>query len=186
VTRNTINVLIGGEAGQGLVTIGEILTKSVARSGYSVVVTQSYQSRIRGGHNTFAIRMGADELIASQEAVDILIAFDQDTVRIHREELSSWGIIIMDEALDIADDQGIKVPFKQWAPDKFSNIAALGVVSSLVGLDEELVSETMVRWIKRLWKKIDGYWKKPFGGRPTNHYLFKSCLVFPMHQTAWL
>ncbi|MFH1625740.1 MAG: 2-oxoacid:acceptor oxidoreductase subunit alpha [Pseudomonadota bacterium] len=150
MTRNTINVLIGGEAGQGLVTIGEILTKSVARSGYSVVVTQSYQSRIRGGHNTFAIRMGADELIASQEAVDILIAFDQDTVRIHREELSSWGLIIMDEALDIADDQGIKVPFKQWAPDKFSNIAALGVVSSLVGLDEELVSETMNKFFGKM------------------------------------
>jgi 2-oxoglutarate ferredoxin oxidoreductase subunit alpha len=143
-------VLIGGEAGQGLVTIGEILTKSVARSGYSVVVTQSYQSRIRGGHNSFAIRMGADEVIAPQEAVDILVPLDKDTVRIHREELSPWGLIIMDEALDIADDQGIKVPFKQWAPDKFLNIAALGVVSYLIGLDEELVSQTMNKFFDKM------------------------------------
>jgi 2-oxoglutarate ferredoxin oxidoreductase subunit alpha len=49
MTGTTLNILIGGEAGQGLVTIGQILAKSLVRSGYSIVVTQSYQSRIRGG-----------------------------------------------------------------------------------------------------------------------------------------
>ena len=41
--RNTLNILIGGEAGQGLVTIGQLLSKSLVRSGYFVVVTQRYQ-----------------------------------------------------------------------------------------------------------------------------------------------
>ena len=50
----TLNILIGGEAGQGLVTVGQLLAKSLVRRGYFIVVTQSYQSRIRGGHNTFA------------------------------------------------------------------------------------------------------------------------------------
>ena len=49
----SINLVIGGEAGQGLVTLGQILTKTLVREGYSIVVTQSYQSRIRGGHNTY-------------------------------------------------------------------------------------------------------------------------------------
>ena len=53
-----MNILIGGEAGQGLVTIGQLLGKALVRGGYFIVVTQGYQSRIRGGHNAFAIRAG--------------------------------------------------------------------------------------------------------------------------------
>jgi 2-oxoglutarate/2-oxoacid ferredoxin oxidoreductase subunit alpha len=54
--KSALNIMIGGEAGQGLVTVGEILAKSLVRAGYYILVTQSYMSRIRGGHNTFAIR----------------------------------------------------------------------------------------------------------------------------------
>lgn len=64
-TGRILSHLIGGEAGQGLVTVSQILAKSLVRGGYSIVVTQSYQSRIRGWHNTFAIRVGVNEVIAS-------------------------------------------------------------------------------------------------------------------------
>ena len=49
------NIVIGGEAGQGLVTIGQMLTRALIRSGYEVVVSQDYMSRVRGGHNTYKI-----------------------------------------------------------------------------------------------------------------------------------
>jgi 2-oxoglutarate ferredoxin oxidoreductase subunit alpha len=55
-----MNVLIDGEAGQGLVTVGQLLAKSLVRSGYSILVTLTYQSRIRGGHNSFAIHTATD------------------------------------------------------------------------------------------------------------------------------
>ena len=32
----TLNILIGGEAGQGLVTLGQLLAKSLMRSGYFI------------------------------------------------------------------------------------------------------------------------------------------------------
>ena len=79
--QRNMNILIGGEAGQGLVTVGQILTKSLVRSGYSICVTQDYQSRIRGGHNTFAIRVGTDEVQAPQEAIDLLAALNGETLR---------------------------------------------------------------------------------------------------------
>jgi 2-oxoglutarate ferredoxin oxidoreductase subunit alpha len=153
MAKSPINVLIGGEAGQGLVTIGEILTKSLVRSGYSIVVTQDYQSRIRGGHNTFAIRVGVEEVFAPQESLDMLIALDEDTVRIHRKDLATEGLIVIDEAFDIADNACIKVPFKRWAPDMFSNIGALGVTGSLIGLDEELVIKTMNKFFGKMDQK---------------------------------
>jgi 2-oxoglutarate ferredoxin oxidoreductase subunit alpha len=143
MARNNLNILIGGEAGQGLVTVGQLLAKSLVRGGYSIVVTQSYQSRIRGGHNTFAIRVGVDDVIAPQESVDLLVALDQDTVTQHRGDLCADGLILGDEAFDIADTALLKVPLKQLASGKFSNIASLGVVSALLGIDEGLVAKTL-------------------------------------------
>ena len=54
----TTNLLIGGAAGQGLATISDILCKALVRHGYLIIMTQDYMSRVRGGHNTFAIRFG--------------------------------------------------------------------------------------------------------------------------------
>ncbi len=137
--RSILNILIGGEAGQGLVTVAQILSKSLVRSGYFIVVTQSYQSRIRGGHNSFAIRVGTGELVAPQESVDLLVALDKDTVDLHRAELSSNHLVVIDEAFGIDGDSILRVPFKELAQERFSNIVALGVVSTLLGLDQELV-----------------------------------------------
>ncbi len=140
---NTLNILIGGEAGQGLVTLGYLLAKSLVRSGYSIVVTQSYQSRIRGGHNTFAIRVSVDEVIAPKESVDLLVALDADTVSLHRKDLSADSLIVVDSAFDVDGDTLLKVPFRELAQARFSNIAALGVVGSLVGLDEGLMATAL-------------------------------------------
>ena len=140
---NTLNILIGGEAGQGLVTVGQLLAKSLVRSGYSIVVTQSYQSRIRGGHNTFSIRVGVDEVIAPKESVDLLVALDGETVTLHRKDLSSDGLVVLDSAFDVDGDVVLKVPFKELAQQRFSNIAALGVVGSILGLDEALMARAL-------------------------------------------
>jgi 2-oxoglutarate ferredoxin oxidoreductase subunit alpha len=135
-----LTILIGGEAGQGLATLGPILCKSLVRAGYYVVVTQSYQSRIRGGHNTFAVRASAGEVAAPREAVDVLAAFNEETVGLHRGELAPAGIIIADEAFGVKGEDVLAVPFNDLASGRYRNVAALGVVSCLVGLDEELVA----------------------------------------------
>ena len=127
---NALNIVIGGEAGQGLVTVGQLLAKSLARSGYSILVTQSYQSRIRGGHNTFAVRVGIDEVMAPQEAIDLLVAFTAETVHLHREELAARGLILADARFKISDDACLNVPFAELAAERYINTAALGVIAS--------------------------------------------------------
>jgi 2-oxoglutarate ferredoxin oxidoreductase subunit alpha len=141
MTQKTCNILIGGEAGQGLVTVGQILAKGLVRSGYAICVTQSYQSRIRGGHNTFAIRAGVNGVEAPQEAVDLLVALDADTVHIHKDEVSSKGLIIIDEALARTEDGVFPIPFKTLASDQYTNIVALGVIAALLGLDQGICSQ---------------------------------------------
>jgi 2-oxoglutarate/2-oxoacid ferredoxin oxidoreductase subunit alpha len=139
----TLNIVIGGEAGQGLVTIGELLAKSLVRAGYFIRVTQSYMSRIRGGHNTFTFRVGNEEILAPQEPIDLLVALDKNTVLLHRQELSADGSVIADEDFGLGDEVCLPIPYKQLGTGQVSNIVALGVVGAHLGLPEELLDRTV-------------------------------------------
>ncbi|UCG21580.1 MAG: 2-oxoacid:acceptor oxidoreductase subunit alpha [Deltaproteobacteria bacterium] len=138
-----INLLIGGEAGQGLVTIGELLAKSLVRSGYFIVVTQSYHSRIRGGHNTYAIRASGKKIVAPREAVDLLVALNPETVALHKSEISAGGLTIVDTAFKTTSDKCLQVPYLELGEKQFSNVVALGVVSFLLGLELEMVGKAL-------------------------------------------
>ena len=52
-----LTLRIAGEAGQGIVSVGEMLCAAFVKSGLHVLTGQSYMSRIRGGLNWFDIRV---------------------------------------------------------------------------------------------------------------------------------
>ncbi len=141
--KNDVTLLIGGEAGQGLVTLGQLLAKILVHAGYSILVTQSYQSRIRGGHNTFAIRVSTEAVVAPRESVDLLIAMNEETVTLHEAEVADGGLIVADEAHGTDTDGCLQVPYQQLAETRLANVVALGVVSVLLGLDQALVARTL-------------------------------------------
>ena len=141
--RTEVNVLIGGEAGQGLVTLGELLAKSLVRAGYFIVVTQSYHSRIRGGHNTYTIRASAEKIVAPREEVDLLVALNPETVALHKRELSAGGLTIVDKGFETTSDNCLQVPYVELGEKQFSNVVALGVASFLLGLESEMVGKAL-------------------------------------------
>jgi 2-oxoglutarate ferredoxin oxidoreductase subunit alpha len=150
MSETAINILVGGEAGQGLATIGQLMAKALVRAGYEVSVTQDYQSRIRGGHNTFAIRTGPDPIHGPETGVDILVALNQETVDLHRDALKEGGVVVAGEGIEAADCQCLRVPFKKLAPKAiYQNVAALGVLGSTLcgefGILEKLVSQTFAK-----------------------------------------
>ena len=86
-----------------------------------------------------AIRMSARAVCAPAEAVDILVALNQETLDLHLGELSEQGLVITGEGLNAKEAPCMVVPFEELAPGRFSNVAALGVVGALLGLEESLV-----------------------------------------------
>ncbi|GAB7022489.1 2-oxoacid:acceptor oxidoreductase subunit alpha [Salidesulfovibrio brasiliensis] len=147
MSETSINILIGGEAGQGLATIGQLMTKALVRGGYHVLVNQDYMSRIRGGHNFFAIRTGPEPIHSAVEAVDILVALNEETIELHKPQLTERAIVVADESLDCSGLNALKVPFKELAPKPlFHNVVALGVLGSSIcsdiGILEKLLRET--------------------------------------------
>jgi 2-oxoglutarate ferredoxin oxidoreductase subunit alpha len=53
-SQTDIPIVLGGEAGQGIQTIEELLTKILKLNGYHVYATKEYMSRVRGGTNILA------------------------------------------------------------------------------------------------------------------------------------
>jgi 2-oxoglutarate ferredoxin oxidoreductase subunit alpha len=141
--NQTVNVVIGGEAGQGLVTVGQLLSKALVRAGWRICVTQGYQSRVRGGHNTWAIRVGAGEIAAPAEKIDLLVALDAESVALHGPELAPGGILLADEGADPAGLDALRVPYGSLAAAGRANVVALGVAGTLLGVPEDLLAAAL-------------------------------------------
>jgi 2-oxoglutarate ferredoxin oxidoreductase subunit alpha len=137
---NDRTIVIGGEAGQGLVTVGTLLSKILVRSGYYIVVSQDYQSRVRGGHNSFAVRVVEDDASGPGETIDLLVAMDKASVDIHRPHMTPDTIVIIDEAFGITGDSFLVVPYGKLAEKRYENTVALGTLGVLLGLKREAIA----------------------------------------------
>lgn len=137
-------IIIAGAAGQGLVTVGELLSKILTRAGYEVFATQYYMSRIRGGHNSFRLRISDTPKYAPADDCDILFAFNQDAVAQFFETLHDGGIVVLSDKLDSMKKQCVSIPFDTLSPKPlYENIVALGVLCSLLGLDISLPEQLL-------------------------------------------
>ncbi|AKB29363.1 2-oxoglutarate oxidoreductase, alpha subunit [Methanosarcina siciliae T4/M] len=142
---------IGGEAGQGLQTIGGALAKIFSRKGYHVFTHQDYMSRVRGGHNYYQIRFSDRKVSASRDMVDILLALDLNTIEIHKESVRDDGFILYDSETikkKFEEPEFIDVPFKKIALDVgksgiMANTVATGAVLGLLGLGLENLKDIL-------------------------------------------
>ncbi len=137
---NDRTIVIGGQAGQGLVTVGTLLSKILVRSGYRIVVSQDYQSRVRGGHNSFSVRVVDDDAFGPSETIDLLVAMDRDSVDIHRPQMTTRAVVVIDESFGMKDDSFLVVPYRDLAEKRYENTVALGVLGVLLGLPREAIA----------------------------------------------
>ena len=80
-------ISIGGAAGQGIATPGNILARLFARQGIHMYAYNAYQSIIRGGHSFLTIRCSDREIRTHGDVIDLMICLNQDTMDRHLEHL---------------------------------------------------------------------------------------------------
>src|SRR5437762_9100439 len=79
----TFAIGIGGAAGQGVATPGDIFAKIFSRRGLHLNAYNAYQSIIRGGHTFLTIRTGPEKVTNMGDRVDLLIPLNQDAMDRH-------------------------------------------------------------------------------------------------------
>ena len=89
-----LNILFGGEAGQGPNILTHILGKVLIKKGYYVFYSRDYQSLIRGGHNFNVLTFSDNPVFSNDKKIDILVALDKNTEIIHKKELKKNCVIL--------------------------------------------------------------------------------------------
>jgi len=74
---------IGGAAGQGIATPGNILARLFARRGLHLYAYNAYQSIIRGGHIFLTVCVSDRQVHSHGDRLDLLACLNQDTMNRH-------------------------------------------------------------------------------------------------------
>ncbi|HEX3986680.1 MAG TPA: 2-oxoacid:acceptor oxidoreductase subunit alpha [Acidobacteriaceae bacterium] len=90
----SFSIGIGGAAGQGVATPGDIFAKIFSRRGLHLNAYNAYQSIIRGGHTYLTIRTGSEPITNMGDHLDLLIPLNQDTMDRHLQLLTAGGACI--------------------------------------------------------------------------------------------
>ncbi|MEJ2556150.1 MAG: 2-oxoacid:acceptor oxidoreductase family protein, partial [Anaerolineae bacterium] len=93
---NDMVIRIGGESGEGIVTIGEIFVRIAAFSGLEVYTFRTFPAEILGGHVTFQARISDQPVLSQGDDIDVLVSLNQEGYDKHIGELRPGGVVLYD------------------------------------------------------------------------------------------
>ncbi|RBP95326.1 2-oxoglutarate ferredoxin oxidoreductase subunit alpha [Cytobacillus firmus] len=155
---NQLSWKVGGQQGEGIESTGEIFSIALNRLGYYLYGYRHFSSRIKGGHTNNKIRVSTSQIRSISDDLDILVAFDQETIDLNYKELHDKGIMIADAKFDPKQPEDTNaalyaVPFTEIATELgtslMKNMVAVGATCAVLNLDikvfEEVVQEIFGR-----------------------------------------
>ena len=135
---------VGGQQGEGIESTGEIFSMAMNRLGYFLYGYRHFSSRIKGGHTNNKITVRPTEVRSIADDLDILVAFDQETIDVNYKELTEKGIILADAKFGPVKPEDSKaplfaVPFTEIAAELgtslMKNMVAIGATAALLNLE---------------------------------------------------
>ena len=148
----SLAIAIGGAAGQGIATPGDILARIFVRRGLHLRTYSAYQSIVRGGHILLTLRTSPTPILTTGDKLDLLITLNQDTMDRHLGLMGPGSVVLYndDKITPGQAASGVQLcPFsvKQLAPaakgDLVQNTIALGGALQLLGLDFGILEEIL-------------------------------------------
>jgi len=143
--------MAGGPQGSGVDTAATIFGRACGYGGLWVFGRREYHSNIKGLHSYFHLRIAHEELLANVNDVDLLAAFDAETIVRHIGEVSPEGGVIVD-----SQQLSVKVMDIPTLPPEFkTQIQAF--------MKENGVGETVNDWLEYAKKKGVHVFAVPYG-----------------------
>jgi 2-oxoglutarate/2-oxoacid ferredoxin oxidoreductase subunit alpha len=143
---------VGGQQGEGIESTGEIFSMALNRLGYYLYGYRHFSSRIKGGHTNNKIRVSTKQVRAVADDLDILVAFDQETIDVNYTELHNQGVIIADSKFKPEKPQDTNaslfiIPFteiaKELGTSLMKNMVAVGATCAVLNLHTEVFQEVV-------------------------------------------
>ena len=163
-TRNfDFALAIGGAAGQGIATPGNILARMFVRRGLHLHAYNAYQSIIRGGHIFLTIRVSDQEVGNHGDKLDLLLALNQDTMSRHLGLLGpgARAVYNSDTITPGESAEGVQLcglPVKELTNNDrnklVQNTVALGAMMHLCGLQFKILEDALALQFKRKGQEV--------------------------------
>ncbi|WP_276352422.1 2-oxoacid:acceptor oxidoreductase subunit alpha [Cohnella caldifontis] len=143
---------IGGQQGEGVESTDRIFSTALNRLGYYLYGYRHFSSRIKGGHTNNKIRISTSPIRAISDDLDILVAFDQETIDLNAKELREGGVIVADAKFSPTVPEGVSarlfaVPITAIAEELgtslMKNMVASGASWALLGLPLEVFNKAV-------------------------------------------
>lgn len=127
--KSTVNVIIAGLGGQGVIKASDVLSSAAFQSGYEVKKSEIHGMSQRGGSVCSDVRFGPQVLspMVPPGEADFLVVLAADQAEVNRHQLRPSGVLVLPDAVDPA----------QLLNRKSLNIALLGVLSTHLEISEE-------------------------------------------------
>ncbi len=156
---------IGGAAGEGVMVIGRTAGKLFTRGGYYVFGYPEYPSLIRGGHNSYQIRISDEKVLSPSKYTNIVVALNKNSVKFHKDSLSKDGILLYDSAIDLSGVEIREDIIKCGLPvlgllkeanaePKMANVLLLGAMIGLVKYPVEMLNELIRQEFSRKGEEV--------------------------------
>jgi len=143
---------IGGQQGEGVESTDRIFSTALNRLGYYLYGYRHFSSRIKGGHTNNKIRISTMPIRAISDDLDILVAFDQESIDLNAKELRPGGVIVADAKFSPTVPEGVEarlfaVPITAIAEELgtslMKNMVASGASWALLGLPLEVFNKAV-------------------------------------------
>ena len=149
---------IGGEAGQGIATPGDILARIIVRRGLHLVTYNAYQSIVRGGHIFLTMRISDGEIQNHGDKLDLLMCLNQDTMDRHQRLMGPGTRIVYnsDTIEPGTEHKGADLcglPVAELTENSrnrlVQNTVGMGAIASLMGIDFSVLEESLTQRFQR-------------------------------------
>jgi 2-oxoglutarate/2-oxoacid ferredoxin oxidoreductase subunit alpha len=150
--QNIFSLKLGGQAGQGVKSIGQVFSKVATRSGYQIYTYTEYPSLIRGGHNAMQVCISRETVGAPVKRTDLLVALNQETINNHFHELVAGSGVLFDKDKNIdtsklqPDVVLFPIPLAKLATEAggkeiLINTVATGATAAILGANLAIVTD---------------------------------------------
>lgn len=161
--KSQVSWKVGGQQGEGIESTGEIFATAMNRKGYYLYGYRHFSSRIKGGHTNNKIRVSTTPVHAISDDLDILVAFDQETIELNYHEMREDSVILADskakpEKPEDCKAQLVSVPFTEIAKELgtalMKNMVAIGATAALMDLNTETFKMLIANMFEKKGQKV--------------------------------
>lgn len=152
ITKKDLIIRIAGEGGEGIISVGDMITQACARAGLDVYTFKTFPAEIKGGYAMYQLRASTVQLYNQGDTFDVLCAFNGEAYDLNLARLKPGTVLVYDSPGDFEPDvppgvYAYPIPMTKTAKElnntRAKNMVALGALSSLFNISETALREVI-------------------------------------------